>query len=125
WCLLLTWALYALLRRFAHGMELPLTAMTMLSPAILPGINLMLDVPTLGLSLASVHLFLRACDRTSIGQAVLAGFVAGLAMETKYTGALAPAVMLLAAATTGRWRLWPAAAVAAAQVFAAWEFLIA
>ena len=46
-------------------------------------------------------------------------------METKYTGAVAPAVMLLAAATAGRWRLWPAAALAAAQVFISWEFLTA
>ena len=125
WCLLLTWAVYALLRRFAPGMELPLTTMTLLSPAVLPGINLMLDVPALALSLASVNLFLHACDRDSLGRAVLAGLVAGVAMETKYTSALAPAVMLLAAATTGRRRLWPAAAVAAAQVFVSWEFLIA
>ena len=103
-----------MLRRFAPGVELPLTVMTVLSPAILPSINLMLDVPALALSLASVYLFLGACDRDSFGRAALAGFVAGLAMQTKYTGAVAPAVMLLAAATTGRWRLWPAAAVAAA-----------
>ncbi len=125
WCLLLAWAVYALLRRFAPGVELPLTAMTMLSPAILPSINLMLDVPALALSLASVYLFLVACDRDSFRWAAAAGLFAGLAMQTKYTGAVAPAVMLLAAATTGRWRLWPAAAVAAAQVFLSWEFLIA
>ena len=125
WCLLLAWAVYALLRRFAPGMEGPLTVMTMLSPAILPSINLMLDVPALALSLTAVYLFLIACDRDSIGQAVWAGLFAGLAMETKYTGVVAPAVMLLAAATAGRWRLWPAAAVAAAQVFLSWEWLMA
>ena len=125
WCLLLVGALHALLRRFARGMELPLTVMTVLSPALLPSLNLMLDIPALALSLTSIHLFLGACDRDSFGRAVLAGFVAGVAMETKYTGAVAPAAMLLAAATTGRWRLWPAAAVAAAQVFVTWEFLVA
>ena len=125
WTLLLVGSMYALLRRFAAGVELPLTVMTALSPAILPSINLMLDVPALALSLASVHLFLVACDRDSFGRAAAAGFVAGLAMQTKYTGAVAPAVMLLAAATTGRWRLWPAAAVAAAQVFLSWELLMA
>jgi dolichyl-phosphate-mannose-protein mannosyltransferase len=125
WCLLLVWALHALLRRFAAGLELPLTVMTVLSPALLPSLNLMLDVPALALSLASVHLFLAACDRDSFARAALSGLVAGLAMETKYTGAVAPAVMLLAAATTGRWRLWPAAALAAAQVFVTWELLIA
>ena len=125
WCLLLVGSVYALLRRFAPGVELPLAVMTVLSPAILPSINLMLDVPALALSLASVYLFLGACDRDSFGRAAAAGFVAGLAMQTKYTGVVAPAAMLLAAATAGRWRLWPAAAVAAAQVFLSWEFLIA
>src|SRR5207245_1964086 len=33
--------------------------------------------------------------------------------------------MLLAAATNGRLRVWPAAAVCAAQVFVAWECLVA
>ncbi len=125
WSLLLVGSVYALLRRFAAGVELPLTVMTVLSPAILPSINLMLDVPALALSLASVYLFLVACDRDSFGRAAAAGLVAGLAMQTKYTGVVAPAVMLLAAATTGRWRLWPAAAVAAAQVFLSWELLMA
>jgi Dolichyl-phosphate-mannose-protein mannosyltransferase len=125
WCLLLVWAVYALLRRFAPGVELPMTVLTVLSPALLPSLNLMLDIPALALSLASIHWFLTACDHNSYGKAVLAGLAAGVAMETKYTGALAPAVMLLAAATMGRWRLWPAAAVTAAQVFISWEFIIA
>ena len=125
WCLLLIWALHGLLRRFAAGVELPLTAMTVLGPALLPSLNLMLDIPALALSLTAVYLFLGACDRDSFGRAILAGLIAGLAMETKYTGAVAPAAMLLAAATTGRWRLWPAAALIAAQVFGTWEFLTA
>ncbi|HBI42501.1 MAG TPA: hypothetical protein DDY78_06530, partial [Planctomycetales bacterium] len=125
WCLLLVWAVYALLRRFAPGVELPMTVLTVLSPALLPSLNLMLDLPALALSLTSIQWFLTACDHNSYGKAVLAGLAAGVAMETKYTGALAPAVMLLAAATNGRWRLWLAAAVTAAQVFFSWEFLIA
>ena len=125
WCLLLAWALHSLLRRFAAGVELPLTVMTLLGPALLPSINLMLDVPALALSLTAIHLFLGACDRNAFGQAILAGLLAGVAMETKYTGTVAPAVMLLAAVTSRRLRLWPAAALAAAQVFLTWEFLIA
>ena len=125
WNLLLAWAVYALLRRFARGVELPMTVLTVLSPALLPSLNLMLDLPALALSLAAIDWFLAACDRDSCGLAVLAGLAAGLAIETKYTGLMAPAVMLLAAATTDRWRLWPAAALTAAQVFFTWEFLIA
>jgi hypothetical protein len=125
WCLLLVGSLFALLRRFARELEMPLTWFTVLSPALLPSLNLMLDVPALALSLASISLFLSACDRASFGRAALAGLLAGLAMETKYTGFLAPGTMLLATAVTRQWRLWPVAALTAGQVFATWEFLVA
>jgi hypothetical protein len=123
--LLFVWALHALFRRFARGLELPLTWLTVLSPVFLPGLNLMLDVPALALSLTAVVLFLRAGDRDSQALAALAGLVAGLAMETKYTGFLAPGVMLLYAVLYRKLRLWPAAVVPAVQVFAGWEFLMA
>jgi hypothetical protein len=125
WCLLLAVSLHSLFRRFALGLEMPLTWLTVLSPALLPSLNFMLDVPALALSLAAVGLFLRACDRCSHGLAVVAGLVAGVAAETKYTGFLAPGVMLLAAATRRRWGLWPGAAAAALQTFVAWELLTA
>jgi hypothetical protein len=123
--LLFVWALHDCFRRFAHGLEVPLTWMTVLSPAILPGFHLMLDVPALALSLTAVVVFLRACDRDSAALAALAGLVAGVAAETKYTGFLAPAVMLLYALLHGRLRLWPLAALLAVQVFVSWEFLTA
>jgi hypothetical protein len=85
----------------------------------------MLDVPALALSLTAVVLFLRAADRDSLALAALAGLVAGLAAETKYTGFLAPAVMLLYAVLYGKLHLWPAAAVLAVQTFVSWEFLTA
>jgi 4-amino-4-deoxy-L-arabinose transferase-like glycosyltransferase len=122
---LLAYALYALARRFARGMELPLVALVLFSPTILPSLNMMLDVPAAALGLAAVALFARACDRQSYVLAALAGLVAGLGMETKYTVFLAPAAMLLYAVCLGRLRLWPAAAVVAAQVFLSWEFLMA
>jgi hypothetical protein len=123
--LLFVWALYALFRRFARGLELPLTWLTVLSPAFLPGLNLMLDVPAFALSLTAVVLFLRAADRDSPALAALAGLVAGLAMETKYTGFLAPAVMLIYAVLARKPGLWAAAVVPAVQVFVGWEFLMA
>src|SRR5262245_59888874 len=47
WCLLLTLTLHPLLRRFTPGLQGPLTWLTVLSPALLPSLNLMLDVPAL------------------------------------------------------------------------------
>jgi Dolichyl-phosphate-mannose-protein mannosyltransferase len=117
--------LYALFRRFARGLELPLVFLTVLSPTFLPSLNLMLDVPQLALSLAALVLFLKAVDRGSVGLAALAGLVAGLGMETKYTGFVVVGVMLLYALTHGKPWLWPAVALVAAQVFVSWELLTA
>ncbi len=124
-CLCLAWALHALARRFAGRLALPLTALTVLSPAFLPSLNLMLDVPAQALSLAALALFLDAADRSSLFRAALAGLVAGVAMQTKYTGFLAPAAMFLYALTHRRLRLWLPAIAGALAVFAAWEGFLA
>jgi hypothetical protein len=125
WCLLLVFTYHGLARRFAPGLELPLTASVVLSPAVLPSLNLMLDVPALALGLLAVRAFLGACDRGSLGRAVLAGLVAGAASQTKYTGFAAVGALLGAALVLRRPGLGLAAAAAAAQVFLAWEFLTA
>src|SRR5262245_56998066 len=124
-CLCLAWSLHALARRFAGRLALPLTALTVLSPAFLPSLNLMLDVPAQALSLAALALFLDAAERSSLPRAALAGLVAGVAMQTKYTGFLAPAAMFLYALTHRRLRLWLLAVAAALAVFAAWEGFLA
>ena len=124
-CLVLTTSLWAIFRRFARGLETPLVWMTALSPALLPGLNLMLDVPAMALGSASLALFFRAVDRRSTASAALAGVVAGLAAQTKYTGLTAPAVMLLYALWSRRIGLGLVASVAAAAVFGGIEGLIA
>jgi hypothetical protein len=125
WALLLVGSLYALLRRFCRGVEGVCTVLLVLSPALLPSLNLMLDVPALALGLAALNLFFRAADRDSFALAAWAGLLAGLAMQTKYTAFLVPAAMLLYAATHGRLRLAPVAGLVALQVFVTWEFLTA
>lgn len=123
--LILTTSLQALFRRFARGLETILVWLTAFSPAILPGINLMLDVPALALSLGSLVLFFQAVDRGSMGLAILAGLVGGLAAQTKYTSLSAPAAMLLYAVLFGQVRLGLIAALVAASVFASCDWLIA
>jgi hypothetical protein len=123
--LCLVWSLHFLLRRFCHRLALFLTWLTVLSPALLPGFNLMLDVPALALSLGALALFIRGVDRGGVPRVLLAGLVAGLAMQTKYTALLAPAAMFLYALTHGRLRPWPLALLTALAVFAAWEVFIA
>jgi 4-amino-4-deoxy-L-arabinose transferase-like glycosyltransferase len=123
--LLLVFSLAALFRRFATGQELLLTCLTILSPVFLPGFNLMLEVPVAALALAALVLFLRAHDRDSYAWGALAGLVAGLAMQTKYTAFVAPALMMLYAILFGRIRLGLLAAAIAAAVFWSFEGFIA
>lgn len=121
--LLLVGALAALLRRFAAGVERPLLWLTVFSPAFLPSFNLMVDLPALALTLSAVYCFLRAVDRESLLAALLAGALAGLAMQTKYTGVSAVAAICLYGLLTRRWRLTLAAALVAAGIFVSWEAL--
>jgi hypothetical protein len=118
-------ALRDLLRRFARGTEARVLPLLVLSPAVLPTVNLMLDIPALGLGLAAVAVFARAADRSSWRLAVAAGALAALAMQTKYTALLVPPALLWYGVTHRRIRLAVVAVAVAVAGFAAWEaFLV-
>jgi hypothetical protein len=118
-------SLYSLFRRYTGKYEVTLVAFTVFSPAFLPSLNLMLDVPAIALGLAAIVVYLRAADRDSWQLAFGAGILAGLAMETKYTGFLTPAAMLLHAVIYRRFRLGLVAAGTAGLLFTAWEMFLA
>ncbi|MBY0522951.1 MAG: glycosyltransferase family 39 protein [Gemmataceae bacterium] len=122
--ILFVWSLDALFRRFARGLETPLLWMTVLSPTFLPSLNLMLDVPALALALTGIVVFFRAAARDSLLLAVGAGIFAGLAAQTKYTGFLAPAVILLYGLMFRRILVGAAAFAVAALLFVSWELFI-
>jgi hypothetical protein len=99
-CWLLACAVFALARRFAGPVAVPLTILIVLSPPIVPSVNLMLDVPALALALTALGLFIRGTAdprerRYPLVYATLAGLVGGLAMQTKYTAFTLPAAMLV------------------------------
>jgi hypothetical protein len=121
---LLAFSLHALLSRFARSAVMPLVWMIMLSPALLPSTNLMLDVPALALGLTSIAVFLRGADRSSWTVALGAGFIAALAMQTKYTMLVTPAVFLAWGVTHGKVRLASLAAGVSLAVFTAWELVV-
>ncbi|MBI1916521.1 MAG: hypothetical protein HYS12_17570 [Planctomycetes bacterium] len=123
--LMLVFALHSLFRRFCQGLEMPLVWLSVLSPTMLPTFNLMLDAPALALSLTAVVLFLRASERGSVLLAALAGLIAGVATQTKYTAFLAPVVILLSGQSFRRVRLSLLAAGIALVLFLGWEFVTA
>jgi hypothetical protein len=123
-CLIFALALETLFHHFAAGLEVPLLWMTVLSPAFLPSLNLMPDIPALSLTLAGLVLFLTAIDRQSSTLAIGAGVLTALAMQTKYTAFSMPVAMLVAAAMARRPGLWLISMVTAIGLFSAWEAFV-
>lgn len=101
---LFCYGLLCLLRRWVRRHATALLVAVALGPTVLPGINLMIEVPMLALGVAGLALLQRAFDRRSALGAAAAGLVWGLALQTKYSAAgFAPAWFLLALAQR-RWR---------------------
>jgi hypothetical protein len=123
--LLLAVALRELLARFARGWESSLLLLMIFSPVFLPGLNLMMDIPALALSLGSLVFFQWAGQRDSLPLAALAGLTAGLAMQTKYTAMLTPAVMIAYAVVFRKRFLGIYAVALAVFIFVGWEVWVA
>ncbi|NNE08228.1 MAG: hypothetical protein HKN20_06665, partial [Gemmatimonadetes bacterium] len=80
-----------LARRFAGGDNPPaalgVAAFVLLSPALMPSVNLMLDVPALALSAAGAALFVTGSDAGSRKRLLTGAALASLAVLTKYSAA--------------------------------------
>ncbi|MGB3967122.1 MAG: glycosyltransferase family 39 protein, partial [Planctomycetota bacterium] len=122
---LLCWSLLRLLRRHLRRHAAALTAAIVLGPAVLPGANLMLEVPLLALGFASLLALERACERRAAGFAALAGLLLGLALQTKYSAMGFFAPLLLLAALRRSWRELALAVAMALAVALAIEGLLA
>lgn len=118
---LLACSLGALLRRFAPSVAAPVLAATVLGPAVLPMFNVMLDIPAMALGFTAVAVFARSCDRKSLVLAVVAGMLAALAIQTKYTMLVIPGVLGCYAVLCGRWYLLFPAILSCAGLFLVWE----
>jgi hypothetical protein len=125
WAALFVFALHALLRRFAAGIELPIVWLTAISPTVLPAFNVMLDLPALALVLAAVATFAAADEESGWSPVLGAGLLAGLAMQTKYTGVMAPVAILIHGVVHRRSTRAIVACVLASALFIGWEALMA
>ncbi len=121
--LLFAGAMRELIRRFARGTEYLLPVLV-LSPAVMPSVNLMLDIPALALGLAAVALFARASDRGSWRIAIGAGLLAAVAMQTKYTMLLVPPAVAWYGLTHRRGVLAAFTVFLAVVAFTGWELLL-
>jgi hypothetical protein len=114
-----------LLCRFAPELRTQLLILTVFSPAILPSINLMLDIPVLAFGLSAIAIHLRALDKKSLLMAVMAGLFAGLAMETKYTAFTLPALFFALGYLHKSWQWALVSSATAVGLFAGCEYWIA
>ena len=122
--LLLSAAVWDLLRRFARGTELAGMILILGSAGIMPMGNFMLEIPALALGLVSIALYLRAVDAKSIGLAIVAGLVGALANQTKYSMLPLPVVFLCAGWIYGAHRVSIVAIVSLLLGFAGWELAL-
>ncbi len=111
----------ALLRRYARQTGTQVLLLLLVSPTVLPMVNLMLDVPAAALGLAAVVLLTRAADSGSWRGAAAAGLVGGLAAQTKYTMLLLPVVMLWYGLVYHQLARTVVAVAVAVAAFAVWE----
>lgn len=97
-----------------------------LSPVFLPALNLMLDIPAMALGLAGVAVFVGGLPAPRWWRGVLSGLLIGLAMQTKYSTLLMPAVVAMTVFGYGLRVVLPGifCAVAVAAVFVGWEVYI-
>ena len=123
WILMI--AAFDLFRRFSPGREQLGILVLASSPAVLPMVNAMLDIPAAGLGLASIALFARGCDagrHRKFAYALGAGLLAGLAFQAKYSALGVPVVLIWYALLRCRMTLAILAVMLTIVVAASWEF---
>jgi hypothetical protein len=104
WCLLACWALFWLGDRWA-GTGLAVVVLVMGGPAVVVGMNLMLDVPLLACVCASAEWLARGLDeRRGTRMFVLSGFFGAVGVLIKLPGLMVVPLAVVAAVQTRRWR---------------------
>ncbi len=88
-------SIHSLAKRANPDTALPATAFLAVSPALLPGWNLMLDLPSLSLSLGAIALVVQGFDKWDYRLMGLAALFASMGALTKFTGLVAPGVILI------------------------------
>ena len=121
---LFCFSLLSLLNRWLKRGSVAVLCVVALGPFVLPGLNLMLEVPMLSLGLASMMVLLRSFDRHSASVAVFAGVLLGFALQLKYSAMAFFPPWFLLAVFRRRWREWLIGMLAAAAVALAIEGLI-
>ncbi len=123
--LALAWAVDFLAARMAPSLRVPLIWLCVFSPTILPGFNFMFDVPELALGLTALAIAMRSVEQNSWILTLLAGLLAALTIQTKYTGITSCAAILVWYALQGQSKRGAVAVAFALLLAVGWECLLA
>ena len=122
---LFTRAVWSLLGEFAPTERVRGTVLFAFSPAILPLISVMIDIPAVACGLAATACLVRARVTGRWGWLVAAAALGAAAAEAKYTMIVLPAVWCWYGLTHRSVARSLAATVGALALFAAWELFVA
>jgi 4-amino-4-deoxy-L-arabinose transferase-like glycosyltransferase len=111
--LLMGWGMYRLSLRFA-GKEQANWAMwgLMLSPAVIPSMNVMRDVPMVGLLIAGVALWIDGIENKRWKMCALGALLGGMGVLAKYSGLLFLPLAGVYLLLRREWRMLPVLAIA-------------
>ena len=121
WSWLFVWAVNGLVARASPTLRVPLIVFAVLSPVTVPSFHFMLDLPALALGLTALGLLI-ASDPTPRAAAI-AGLLAGLALQTKYSAIGVVAGGVLGVALAGRVQLAVVSGAIACATFTVIEAL--
>ncbi|MBW2391015.1 MAG: glycosyltransferase family 39 protein, partial [Deltaproteobacteria bacterium] len=79
-------SLRTIISRFAPSILWPAVLLIAFSPIVLPGANMMLELPVQSLFFAGLACFMLACERGSLRLLALSAVSVALCIEAKYTG---------------------------------------
>lgn len=115
-------SLRTIISRFAPSILWPAVLLIAFSPMVLPGANLMLEVPVQSLFFAGLACFMLACERTSLRLLVLSAVLVALCIETKYTGLIVVPTLVLYGVLNRKYVYSVCVSLGGVALFAAVEF---
>lgn len=121
WAILASWGIYRLSERYCR-LPLEATLAVMLAPAVVVGLNLMLDVPLLACIVTSLECGLRFSDHRRFRWAMASLLFGAAAVLVKFAGIVLAPLAIVVAIERRQWRplivaIGPAAAYFAWQQF--------
>lgn len=115
-------SLRTVLSRFAPSILWPALLLIAFSPMVLPGANMMLEIPVQSLFFAGLACFILACERASLWLLAASAMLVALCIEAKYTGLIIVPTLVLYGVLNRKYVYAICVSLGGIALFAAAEF---